>query len=129
MTARGRSRRREVQSGFSMIEILITLLITAFGLLGLAGFATKATGLSVDATQRARASAFLSDMTGRIENNKANASAYVTGVVKGAAVQNCGAVAAGAPRDLCEWGNLMAGANDAQAGGNSAFLGYRGCVT
>jgi type IV pilus assembly protein PilV len=117
------------ERGFSMIEILITLLITAFGLLGLAGFATKATALSVDATQRARASALLSDMTSRINNNKNNAAAYVTGVVQGGAVQNCGLAAAGAARDLCEWGNLLAGANDAQAGGNSAFLGYRGCVT
>jgi type IV pilus assembly protein PilV len=121
--------KRSAERGFSMIEILITLLITAFGLLGLAGFATKATALSVDATQRARAAALLSDMTGRIQNNKANAAAYVTGAVQGASVQNCGAVAAAAPRDLCEWGNLLAGANDAQAGGNSAFLGYRGCVT
>lgn len=112
-----------------MIEILITLLITAFGLLGLAGFATKATALSVDAQQRARAAALLNDMVGRIENNKANAAAYVTGAVQGAGVANCAGAATVAARDLCEWGNLLAGANDAQAGGNSAFLGYRGCVT
>ena len=113
-----------------MIEILVTLMVTAFGLLALAGFASKATALSVDSTQRARASALLSDMTNRIANNKANAATYVTGAVQGAAVvANCGAVAAGAPRDLCEWSNLLAGANDALTGGNAAFLGYRGCVT
>ena len=39
-----RSRRR----GFSMIEILVTLVIVAFGLLGLAGFITRASALSVD---------------------------------------------------------------------------------
>jgi len=120
----------EAQRGSSMIEILITLVITAFGLLGLATFATKATALSVDATQRARAAALLNDMTNRIANNKANAAGYVTGAVQGAAIDtNCGAIAAGPARDLCEWGNLLAGANDAQAGGNAAFLGYRGCVT
>jgi type IV pilus assembly protein PilV len=112
-----------------MIEILVTLMITAFGLLGLAGFATKATALSVDAAQRARASALLQDMTARIENNKANAAGYVTGVVSGSAVQNCAAAAAGPARDLCEWGNLLAGANDAAGGANAAHLGYRGCVT
>lgn len=129
MTPRIPLARSSRQRGFSMIEILISLVITAFGLLGLASFATKATALSVDATQRARASALLNDMTARLANNKANAAAYVTGAVQGGAVQNCGAVAAGAPRDLCEWSNLLAGANDAQAGGNAAFLGYRGCVT
>lgn len=112
-----------------MIEILITLVITAFGLLGLATFATKATALSVDATQRARAAALLNDMANRIANNKANAAAYVTGVVHGAAVADCGAVGLGPARDLCEWNNLLAGANDAQAGGNASFLGHRGCVT
>jgi len=91
------------QRGFSMIEILVTLLITAFGLLGLAGFTTRATALSIDATQRARAAAMLNDMAGRIENNKANAAAYVSAAVQGAAVQDCTAVAAGPLRDLCEW--------------------------
>jgi type IV pilus assembly protein PilV len=125
-----RSRGAAPERGASMIEILITLVITAFGLLGLATFATKATALSVDATQRARAAALLNDMAARIGNNKANAAAYVTGAVQGAAViNNCGAVAVGPARDLCEWNNLLAGANDAQAGGNAGFLGYRGCVT
>lgn len=129
MTSRIPITRRAHQRGFSMIEILISLVITAFGLLGLASFATKATALSVDATQRARASALLNDMASRLANNKANAAAYVTGDVQGAAAQDCGAVAAGPLRELCEWGNLLAGANDAQTGGNAAFLGYRGCVT
>jgi type IV pilus assembly protein PilV len=121
-------RRAAPQSGFSMFEILITLVITAFGLLGLAGFANKATALSVDASQRARASALLNDMASRIGNNKVNAAAYVTGAVSGAAIQDCTALA-GAPRDLCEWGNLLAGSNDLRPGGNAAFMGYRGCVT
>jgi type IV pilus assembly protein PilV len=117
------------QRGFSMIEILISLVITAFGLLGLAAFATKSTATTVDAAQRARAAALLNDMASRLANNKPNAPAYVTGAVQGGAVQDCTALAAGPARDLCDWGNLLAGANDANAGGNSAFLGYRGCVT
>lgn len=129
MQPRLHAPRAATQHGSTMIEILITLVITAFGLLGLATFATKATALSVDATQRARAAALLNDMASRIANNKTNAGAYVGGTVHGATVANCGAAAAGAARDLCEWSNLLAGANDAQAGGNAAFLGYRGCVT
>jgi type IV pilus assembly protein PilV len=112
-----------------MIEILISLVITAFGLLGLAAFATKSTAMSVDATQRARAAALLNDMASRVANNKPNAAAYVSAAVHGAAVQDCALVAVGPPRDLCEWGNLLAGANDTAAAGNAAFLGYRGCVT
>ncbi len=120
---------RARQHGFTLTEILVTLLITAFGLLGLAGFVIKATALSVDATQRVRAAALLNDMAGRIANNKTNAAAYVSAAAHGAAMENCGALAAGAPRDLCEWNNLLAGSNDAQAGGNAAFLGFRGCIS
>lgn len=130
MRARTACGRAAAQHGFSLIEILVTLLIVAFGLLGLAGFATKSTALSVDAAQRARASALLNDMASRVANNKANAAAYASAAVHGAVGgQNCAGAAAGAARDLCEWSNLLAGDNDAQAGGNSAFLGYRGCVT
>lgn len=120
---------RRAQSGFTLIEILVTLVITAFGLLGLAGFVVKATALSVDATQRARASALLSDMASRLANNKANAAAYVSANIHGSGVQNCAALAVGPARDLCDWNNLLAGTNDARPGGNAAFFGYRGCVT
>jgi type IV pilus assembly protein PilV len=109
---------RAPQRGMSLIEILISLVITAIGLLGLAAFA-----------QRARAAALLGDMSNRVANNKLNAAAYASAAVHGAAVQDCNAVAAGPPRELCEWGNLLAGANDVGSGANSAFLGYRGCVT
>lgn len=116
-----------------MIEILISLLITAFGLLGLAAFASKSTAMGVDATQRARAAALLTDMASRVANNKPNAALYASAVaVHGAAVQVCAAgatPAAVAARELCEWGNLLAGANDAGVAANAAFLGYRGCVT
>jgi type IV pilus assembly protein PilV len=125
-----RPTRRAAARGFSMIEILISLVITAFGLLGLAHFAAKATQLGVDATQRARGAALLNDMASRIANNKPNAALYVGAAVQGAVVQACAAGAAPAQvvaRDLCEWNNLLAGAND--GGSGAAFLGYRGCVT
>jgi len=125
---KARLGQRAAPRGFSLIEILITLVITAFGLLSLAAFANKATALSVDATQRARASALLNDMAGRVANNKVNAAAYVAGPLGAAGGADCTALA-GAALDLCEWSNLLAGDNDARSGGNAAFLGYRGCIT
>lgn len=114
--------------GFSMIEVLVTLVITASGLLALAGFATKAATLAADAAQRTRAAALLSDMGHRLSSNKSNAAAYVSAAVHGGAVANCAGLS-GADLDLCEWNNLLAGTNDAQAGGNASFLEFRGCVT
>jgi type IV pilus assembly protein PilV len=50
--------------------------------------------------------------------------------VHGAAVADCAAVAAGAPRDLCEWSNLLIGANDAlTADDGLTKLRFRGCIT
>jgi len=105
--------------------------VTAIGLLGLAGFIVRATTLGSDAVQRARATVLLQDMASRINDNKvaATAGSFVTGQVYGASVSAtpCGNEPDAARRQLCEWNNLLAGAND--GGGGAAFLGYRGCVT
>lgn len=117
--------------GFSLIEILVTLVITVFGLLGLASFVTRATALGMETSQRARASALLIDMGNRIASNKANADAYVNGAVQGAAADNgCAGMASLALRDLCQWNNLLVGTQEALgAGATAQALTFRGCVT
>lgn len=118
-------------SGFTMIEILVTLVITAVGMLGLAGFVVRATTLSTDSIQRARAAVLVNDMAARISNGKAIAGTFVAAdgtnlQLRGAGVVSCAGLANG-PLQLCQWNNLLAGAND--GGSGAAFLGYRGCVT
>jgi type IV pilus assembly protein PilV len=122
------------QRGFLLIEILVSLLVMAFGLLALAGFVTKATALAVDSTQRNRAALLLSDMAGRMVSNKNQANSYITASqpgsgygTPGVATVCPGSGVAGA--DLCNWHNLLQGTNDAQAGGNATALGYRGCLS
>ena len=111
------------QRGFLLIEILVSLVIIAFGLLALAGFVTKATTLAVDTVQRTRASTLLSDMAGRLITNKqlAVAGNYVaatqpaTGYGTPSANSTvCPGVGVAAV-DLCSWHNLLLGTNDAQA--------------
>lgn len=110
------------------MEVLISLLIMAFGLLALAGFVVKSTVLSVDASQRAKAAALVQDMASRIANNKPNAATYSSSNdIKGAATEECDGFT-GASLDLCEWNNLLAGENSAQSGGDAAQLGFRGCI-
>lgn len=120
-------------SGFSMIEILVTMVIVAFGLLGLAGFTSRATVMAVEASQRASAAAMLADMGNRMASNKSSAASYVTVGVLGATVQaNCPNVtgpASLAARDLCEWNNRLAGAAEAQTSGATSALTFRGCVS
>lgn len=117
-------RRRSFarRSGYSLIEILIALFIGAFGLLALAGFVTKSTTLTADSSQRARAGALLNDMANRIASRRQLADEFVTEETHGAAPSDCAGLEQVA-LDLCEWNNLLAGAND---GGGA--LGYRGCI-
>lgn len=116
------------QSGVTMIEVLVTLLVTAFGLLALAGFIGRASAMGVESNQRARAAAILTDMTDRMRNNKGQAATYVSATAHGAAVINCAGKAAGFALDLCEWNNLLIGTNDALSNGNAQALSFRGCI-
>lgn len=138
MTSRARlTVQPAAQRGFLLIEILVSLVIIAFGLLALAGFVTKATALAVDTTQRTRASALLSDMAGRMLTNKilATSGNYVIATQPATGYGSPNATSAVCPGvglasiDLCEWHNLLLGTNDAQVDGNAAALGYRGCIT
>lgn len=118
--------------GFTLIEILVTLVVTAVGMLGLAGFVVRATTLSADAVQRARAAVLVNDMAARINSNRPIAANFVDGVVHGASVTTSCAGLAQAAFQLCEWNNMLAGANDALTKGGvteARSLGYRGCVT
>ena len=52
--------RRRRQSGFTLIEVMVSILIFAFGILGLVGLQASAIRFSTDAQQRAEAT-FLAD--------------------------------------------------------------------
>jgi len=130
----GRASAQAAQRGFSMIEILITLVVVAFGLLGLASFTTRATALGVEATQRARAATLLADMGNRIAANRPKATDYVKAAALGATLNDATYCAPAvtttlAARDLCEWNNLLAGSADAQSDGTADALTFRGCIT
>jgi type IV pilus assembly protein PilV len=118
------------QHGTTMIEVLITIVISAFGLLGVAALHARMQVAEMEASQRAQATVLLRHMTDRINANRKNAMSYVTAtpVGAGSGVQDCAALT-GAALDLCEWGNLLAGAAEIQAGARmGAMIGARGCV-
>lgn len=118
-----------------MVEVLVTTLIVAFGLLGLAGLQMKLQTSEMESYQRAQALVLLSDMSERIAANNSNASSYVSGSTIGtgdSAPASCTALAAGsAARDLCEWSNELKGAAETKAGAGNigAMIGARGCIT
>ena len=54
------------QGGATMIEVLITIVILAFGLLGLVGLQAKVQLAEVESYQRAQAVVLLNDMADRL---------------------------------------------------------------
>jgi len=56
------SARRGVQRGVALIEVLVSILLFSFGLLGLIGLEATAINVSVDAEDRSRAALFANDI-------------------------------------------------------------------
>jgi len=120
------------QRGITLIEVLITIVILAFGLLGIAVFQSKASVGSIESYQRAQAVILLDDMTARVQGNPENAAFYESTNIGTGDDQpaDCSALGTGATRDVCEWSNLLKGAaetdSDTKVG---AMIGARGCIT
>ncbi|HTJ07670.1 MAG TPA: type IV pilus modification protein PilV [Caldimonas sp.] len=124
------ARGRAAQSGALLIEVLIAVLICAFGLLGFAGMQARAVSTDFETLQRSEALVLLEDMVSRINANRAHAGDYVSAGLLGAgAVVDCTGLT-GAALDLCEWSNLIAGNSEQRAGSAiGSMISARGCIT
>ena len=119
-------------AGFSLIEILVTIVILLVGLLGMAGLQGRALNSQMESYQRSQALVLLKDMGNRINANRKSASAYVTSTALGTGLTACPATTGNAiaDNDLCEWHNELLGAAEVQSGATpvGAMIGARGCV-
>lgn len=139
-------------SGFTMLEVLISLLITVLGLLGLIGLQAQAQISEFESYQRAQALILVNDMADRIAFNRAtDASGYVIGWkcytyttdpqrylgVSNTVAATCadttvtGVPQARADADLAAWNNLLQGSAEtvtASATKVGGLLGARGCI-
>lgn len=125
---------RQVQSGTSLIEVLLTCIVIAFGLLGLAKLQSKVQVAQVESYQRVQATLLVADMSERIANADRSAIGdYVSNEVFGtddSQPASCAALALGVKRDLCEWSQALKGASETKASANvGAMSGARGCIT
>jgi type IV pilus assembly protein PilV len=62
--------REKLIRGFTLVEVLVTLVILTFGLLGIAGLMAKGQRIAFEAYQRQQAIALASDMAERIRGNR-----------------------------------------------------------
>jgi type IV pilus assembly protein PilV len=133
-------------AGFTLLEILITLIILAIGMLGLANLQSKIHVTEIESYQRAHAVLLLQDMIDRMNSNRnpAGLAAYDTGGAvlgldedgnpvdaadctlpadpnKSAKVLAC--------NDRNQWSAALQGASEQRAGNSSGgMIGARGCI-
>src|SRR4026207_2443418 len=102
------SARRPFERGVTMLEVLITIFIVSFGMLGLAGLQARMLLAQVEAYQRAQAVTILKNMVTRLHaahpTTVAARDAYVTTTPKGTGVglQSCANLTGGGLR-LGDW--------------------------
>ena len=119
----------KLQQGVMMLEVLVTLVIIAIGLLGLAGLQTRLQVAEMESYQRAQALLLLNDMANRIQTNQSVAGDYATGQTLGAGEDCPSAGSSQQAQDLNEWCLALQGAAE-KSGGNDvgAMVGGRGCI-
>ena len=119
------------QRGTTLLEVLVTVVLLAFGLLGIAAFQAKAQVGSIEAYQRAQALVLLEDMQARMNGNSAAMASYVTGATPlgvGDATADCAGLT-GADLDKCEWSSALKGAAETKSTEKmGAMIGARGCI-
>jgi type IV pilus assembly protein PilV len=116
--------------GFSLIEVLITIVILMVGLLGLAGLQGRALTSQMESYQRSQALILLKDMIDRVNANRKNAASYVTELNPAVACPVTGAGSSVASTDLAEWCTALQGAAEVQGTAKvGAMIGARGCIT
>lgn len=135
-TRPGPSRAR----GFSLIEVLVTIVIVLFGLLGVIGMQMKASVVEFESYQRGQALSLIRDMEARLSASRGLVTDFLTAGISStdgsiyvgasSTVAGCaGASAASALKELCDWGELIKG-NLAKEGTTAvgAMIGARGCL-
>jgi type IV pilus assembly protein PilV len=122
---------RRLPAGYILLEVLVTIVILVFGLLGLAGFQMRTSVAEHEAYQRVQALILVQDMTERIYANRANAATYVEDDIgsSGTVRTDCPGLT-GKDKDVCEWHNALVGASEVLAGTSvGTLLGGQGCIT
>lgn len=134
------------QSGLSLLEVLISLLILVFGLLGMIGLQARAQIGTFESYQRGQALIFAQDMADRIMINRQAATCYAitTDAANGtpylgtgysgtpACVTTAGTAAMQtlAANDLAAWNNALKGSAETSGGSQiGGLIGARGCIS
>lgn len=100
----------KAETGFSLIEVLITLLILAIGLMGVAALQFRGLQYNQDAYTRSQVNVLLYDIADRMRLNSANVANYVSNytVTVDTAANDCdNTVSSDKDNDLGCWHNSV----------------------
>jgi type IV pilus assembly protein PilV len=136
-------------AGFTLIEILVTIVVLALGLLGVVGMQARASATEFESYQRGQALALVRDMQSRLLSSRGALPGYLDKSVSASdgsvyfgnggtnfadLAGNCPAPVAGdalsiAKHQACTWGQELLGAS-VKEGANAigAMVGARGCL-
>lgn len=128
-------------SGFTLVEVLIAVIVLSFGLLGLAGLQARGLNNNLSSYNRSQAAQLAYDMADRIRANSAQANKYLSSNMTPSAAtcrttsgstcvdclgstRSCTAVQL-AEKDLYDWNNALIntfpGGSGAVTGAGSTF--------
>ena len=128
----GTRATRHIESGVSLVEVLVAMVIVAIGLLSLVVLHGRLHVLQVESYQRSQALVIINDMASRISLNRNAADAYVTGAadpIGAGMVCPAGPAASRQEADVIEWCSTLQGAAESLDGNAvGAMLGARACV-
>lgn len=119
------------QSGFTMLEVLVALLVLAIGLLGLAGLMTSSMRNNLSASHRTQATWMAYDIIDRMRANREGAVKGDYAMPMGAGAACLAAVPVGtvSAQDIAAWKNQLAcslpagnGSIDVNAGTRTATI-------
>lgn len=103
-------------AGFTLVEVLVTLVILSAGLLGIAALHTATLRNNLDSALRSQASALASDIADRMRANRTLALTGVYNLALGDATPALTGTPTLATRDLNAWRTLLAQALPAGTG-------------
>lgn len=127
------------QSGFTLLEVLIALIVLSIGLLGIAGLQGTSKRTNFEAIQRTTAVMLARDIMERMRANSGAVASYTgTTITSGSLAApnpNCASAANEctetelAADDLYEWQEALSGATETKAGANTGGLSVPyGCI-
>ncbi|HMW56426.1 MAG TPA: type IV pilus modification protein PilV [Accumulibacter sp.] len=143
---------QQATRGFTLLEVLISLLILMIALLGIAALMLKGQRAGFEAYQRQQALAMAQEMAEKIRANQGGAPFYVTGVTEGTGMPGRGGLFATykalasdakclsgpsctsqqiAQNHLATWDGVLAGESeikDAATNRVGGIIGARGCI-